>query len=163
MGKRNGKRNGKRVMHANSLKNLKPFEKGNNANPSGLGRRKGLFASLEKYFDEVVTEERDGETVQSERVDVLARIVGGAALRGPRHDTNDPNWRSCVQAVFDRLAPIPREPSVLIGNVSVEHTTVAVSFVDQVREKAGRDSVTSDDVLKALEQETFGDGNSNEG
>lgn len=159
MGKRNGKRNGKRAMHANSLANLVPPVKGERRNPSGLSKKpRGLFAALTQYFDEVVTEELDGKTVQSERVDVLARIVGGAALRGPRHDTNDQNWRSCVQAVFDRLAPIPREPSVLIGNVSVEHTSVAVSFVDQVREKTGRDSVTSDDVLKALEQETFGDG-----
>lgn len=155
MGKTNNKKNGKRKMSPNSLANLKPFEKGNKA---AVGRRKGLFASLEAYFNEVVVEEHDGKMVEMDRNDVLARIVGRHAVRGPLDMVNDPNWRSCVQAVFDRLAPIPREPQVLIGNVSVEHTSVAVSFVDQVRAKAGRDSVTSDDVLKMLETETFGDG-----
>jgi hypothetical protein len=138
MGKANGKKNGKRQMSPNSLANLKPFEKGNKAS---VGHRRSLFKSLEVYFNKRTMIEQDGKRVEVDRNDALAALVGGAALRGPNHDTNDPNWRSCVQAIFDRLAPVPKEPAVIVGNVNVEQTNVAVSWIDQVREKAGRANV----------------------
>lgn len=158
MAKNNGKRNGKRPT-AKSLANLRPAKKGEVRNPKGISHKPTCLDKLCMMLEHKGTIElEDGTKLELDAETQGLRMLLEKWSQGPQHKLNDPNWRWAGQEILARRMPILREPSVIIGNVSVEHTTQAVTFVDQVREKTGRDNVTSDDVLRALEQETFGDG-----
>jgi hypothetical protein len=127
-------------------------------NPKGISHKPTTFDRFCEFLEEhekLTTE--DGQEIMLGREDQGLLKLIRKFQRGPQHELNDPNWRMAVQEILSRRMPVPRDPQVVIGNVSVEHTTLAVSFVDQVRAKTGRDNVTSDDVLRALEQETFGE------
>lgn len=158
MAKNNGKRNGKRPT-AKSLANLRPAQKGDVRNPKGISHKPTCLDKLAMMLEHKGTIElEDGTKLELDAETQGLTMLLNKWRKGPQHMTNDPDWRWAGQEILSRRMPIPREPAVIIGNVNVEHTTQAVTFVEQVREKTGRDNVTSDDVLRALEQETFGDG-----
>ncbi len=151
MAKGNGKRNGKRPC-AKSLANLKPpVKKGEIRNPKGINHKPTAFDRFCEMLEEhekLTTE--DGREIMLGREDQGLLKLIRKFQRGPQHELNDPNWRMAVQEILSRRMPIPREPQVVIGNVSVEHTEIAATFVQQIRDNTGREDVTSDDVWKAL-------------
>ncbi len=153
--KYNGKRPPKGVIPPQLAAHV--VKPGQVLNPKGISHKPTCLDKLAMMLEHKGTIElEDGTKLELDAETEGLRMLLDKWRKGPQHKLNDPNWRWAGQEILARRMPIPREPQVLIGNVSVEHTSLAVSFVDQVRAKAGRDNVTSDDVLRMLETETFG-------
>ncbi len=166
MAKKNGtKRNGKRNGRKHPPKGVVPpqlaatmFKPGQVGNPKGINRKPTAFDKLCEMLEggvEVV-ELEDGTKLELDAETQGLRKLLNKWKNGPQHATNDPDWRWAGGEILSRRMPVPREPQVVIGNVNVEQTNQAITFVDKIRETTGRTDVTSGDVLEALESETFG-------
>lgn len=159
------KDNGRRPKKGVSPAHLVPHQikPGQVLNPQGISGHT-ITAELRAYLEEKVRRTlEDGTEINWPRRKVLTHILGALAMKGPdRRTTHDANWQFAMRQVLDRVDPVPRETTLLAVNVQTEHTHVAVNFIDGIREKTGRQDITHDDVLRALEAQTFG-GNGRDG
>lgn len=146
-------------QHPNSRKNL--IQKGQVLNPKGINRRPGIFSHVWDMLGEGVVDPNTNRKIPKAKA--MARILGNCALRGPGTNleghtlSNSPNWRFAMQAILERTDPVPRETALFAVNVQAEHTTLAISFCERVRQAVGHADITSRDVLSTLESDTFGD------
>jgi hypothetical protein len=125
-------------------------------NPLGINRKPGPFDKLCAMLEESRTVTLDdGRVITLDREEQGLLVLVRKMQRGPSHELNDPNWRFAVDEILSRRMPKPRDAVVNVGQVNVSHTVLGVSFVDQLREGTGRDSISSQDVLDALDAETF--------
>lgn len=160
--KDNGQRS-KKGMSPASLANIVPHQvkKGQILNPAGHNQHT-ISADLKAYLEETVHHTLDdGTEINWPKRKVLSRLLVTTAIKGPTA-TPDQNWQFAMRQVLDRVDPVPRETPMLAVNVQSEHTHVAVNFIDGIREKTGRQDITHDDVLRALEDQAFG-GNGRDG
>lgn len=156
----NGKRNGKPKKHkvsAKSLANLRaPIKKGEVLNPNGINgqnRKRTWQEECELWYDE--TEEitlPNGDKRMLTRREMGVRLAGRRVLAGLQPGAD---YDPMVKVLLDRVWPVPCETGPPVNVVTVQQNTshvTQVAFLDEVRARAGSNTIGVQDVLDTLNE-----------
>ena len=148
------KRNGPtRKLHPNSLANLaKPGEIRNPKGKNGSSRPRTWQEECEAWFAEEETISLpDGGSQRLSRRELGIRLACRRLLAGLELGAA---YDPIVPHLLNRVWPVPRETQPIINIVAQQQTSNTVTplaFVEEVRDHAGRQNITIQDVIEVLD------------
>lgn len=151
--RKNGKSNGKARKPSTAAQIATQFKPGNNANPLGArAHKKTMFDHLNQCLEEECTHQIDGVPVKMPRQEKIVRMLVDTC---ERHLDKGLPRSEMVGHVLNRGMPIPRDPPAIV-NLTIDHNSTSVAFLQQVQSRAGRTDVSSRDVLETLGDKRLG-------
>lgn len=154
-----GSKDGRTNKRRGNIANLTPAKPGETRNPKGINqytsakarRRKTMMEECLAWFGEVeLVKQPDGTMREMTRNQQAGRLAGRRLLAGLRDIKSiDP----MVPHLLNRVWPVPREttsdnePRPTNADIRVQ-----INFLDEVRNKTGRNTISVDDVLAALDE-----------